>query len=144
VTHDPIAIFAAIAATCYASHQIADHVFGQTDNQAAHKADPGWTGWRHNLAHITAYHAVLAAMLTATIITLHLPVTATGITAGLLASATTHAILDRRWPVRWLLEHTGSTPFSRLNTGGLNGMYLADQALHYACLWITALLITRL
>jgi hypothetical protein len=31
---------------------------------------------------------------------------------------------------RWLLQHTGSPDFANLRTAGLNGMYLADQALH--------------
>jgi hypothetical protein len=144
VTHDPITTFGAITATLYAAHQVADHVFGQTDNQATHKADPGWTGWRHILCHVTAYHLVLAAMLTISIVFLDLPATVIGTTAGLLFSVITHAVLDRRWPVRWLLEHTGSKPFSRLASNGLNGMYLADQALHYGCLWISALLIAAL
>jgi hypothetical protein len=137
-------VFAAIAATLYAAHQLADHVLGQTDQQACKKAGPGINGWRHNAYHVGLYHTVMAAMLTVTIWLLHLPVTATGLTAGLGFSAVTHAILDRRWPVRWLLEHSGSTPFSRQAGHGINGMYLADQALHYACLWVSALLIAGL
>jgi hypothetical protein len=138
------ATFAAIAATLYAAHQVADHVFGQTDHQAAHKAAPGLTGWRNLSAHVGLYHLVLAAMLAATITLLDLTVTPGGIAAGLGFSAITHSLLDRRWPVRWLLEHTGSAPFSRQAGHGINGMYLADQALHYGCLWTSALLIAAL
>ncbi|MEV7227274.1 DUF3307 domain-containing protein [Polymorphospora sp. NPDC051019] len=141
---NPALAFAVFSATLFAAHQIADHVLGQTDNQASHKADPGLTGWRHILGHVLAYHLVMAVMVTVTIVALDVPVTATGIAAGLAFSAITHAFIDRRWPVRWLLEHTGSTPFSRLAGHGINGMYLADQALHYACLWISALLLARL
>jgi hypothetical protein len=64
--------------------------------------------------------------------------------AGFAWSAATHAVLDRRWPVRWLLQHTGSPDFAELRTAGLNGMYLADQALHSGALLVSALLITRL
>ncbi len=138
------ATFASIAATLYAAHQVADHVFGQTDRQAAGKAGDGWAGWRHNLCHVAAYHAVAAVMVAVAVVVLDVPVTATGAAAGLAVSAVSHAVLDRRWPVRWLLEHTGSTPFSRLAGGGLNGMYLADQALHYGCLWVAALLVATL
>jgi hypothetical protein len=140
---NPATVFAAIAVTLYAAHQLADHVLGQTDKQATHKAAPGWHGWRHILTHVGAYHTVMAAMLAVTIGALHLPVTAAGVTAGLTFSALTHAFLDRRWPVRWLLDHTGARSFARLADHGLNGAYLADQALHYTALWAAALLITR-
>lgn len=138
------ALFAAIAATLYAAHNLADHIFGQTDHQAAHKAEPGLAGWRHIAGHIGLYHLVMAVMITVASLALHLPVTALGVTAGLLFSALTHAVLDRRWPVRWLLDHTASPNFARLAGHGLNGAYLADQALHYGCLWVAALLITCL
>jgi hypothetical protein len=137
-------LFAAIAVTVYAAHQLADHVLGQTDRQAGTKAAPGWHGWRYNVCHIGQYHAVMTAMLATTIWVLDLPVTGVGLTAGIGFSAVTHALLDRRWPVRWLLEHTGAGQFSRQASHGINGMYLADQALHYACLWLSALLITGL
>jgi hypothetical protein len=137
-------VFAAIAATLYAAHQLADHVFGQTDRQAAHKAAKGWIGWRHNAYHVGLYHLVMAGMLLLTITVLDIPVTVIGFITGMAFSAITHAILDRRWPVRWLLEHTRSTPFSQQASHGINGMYLADQALHYGCLWVTALLIACL
>ncbi|MFI1202737.1 hypothetical protein ACH4VR_25395 [Streptomyces sp. NPDC020883] len=48
--------------------------------------------------------------------------------AGFVWSAATHAVLARRWPVRWLLQRTGSPAFAELRTAGLNGMNLADQA----------------
>ena len=117
------------------------HPTDQTDHQAATKAAPGWTGWRHNAYHVGLYHLVMTAMLLATVAVLDLPVTPAGLAAGIGLSAVTHAFLDRRWPVRWLLEHTRSKPFARMAGRGINGMYLADQALHYACLWACALLI---
>jgi hypothetical protein len=138
------ATFAAVAATLYAAHQLADHVLGQTDHQAANKAAAGWHGWRNDLAHVALYHLVMTVMLTVAVLLLDLPVTITGTLIGLGFSAATHALIDRRWPVRWLLEHTGSGPFSRLANHGLNGAYLADQALHYTALWIAALLIARI
>jgi hypothetical protein len=141
---NPAANFAAIAATLYAAHQLADHVFGQTDRQAEHKAADGWTGWRHNAAHVGLYHLVMTGMLLLMVAALDLQITTVGLLTGLGFSAVTHAILDRRWPVRWLLEHTGSVPFSRQAGHGINGMYLADQALHYGCLWVAALLIACL
>jgi hypothetical protein len=137
-------VFAATAATLYAAHQLADHVLGQSDQQATNKAAPGLTGWRNLIAHVVLYHLVVIAMLAAAVAALRLPVTVTGLTTGIAFSALTHGFLDRRWPVRWLLEHTGSAAFSRQAGHGINGMYLADQALHYTCLWIAALLIAAL
>jgi hypothetical protein len=113
-------------------HNLADHVLGQTDRQAAGKAAPGAeaiakgasrrAGWGACLSHVALYHLVLAIAWWA----LPLQLTLLGPLAGFAWSAVTHAFLDRRWPVRWLLEHTGSGPFSRLAARGISGMYLAD------------------
>jgi hypothetical protein len=139
----PALTFAVLAVTLYAAHQLADHVLGQTDDQAAHKADPGLSGWRHIAGHVGAYHLVMAVMVAIAAVALNLPVTAAGLVAGFAFSAITHAFLDRRWPVRWLLEHTGAADFADRQSP-ICGMYLADQSLHYACLWISALLMARL
>ncbi|MFY1703544.1 DUF3307 domain-containing protein [Micromonospora sp. WMMA1923] len=136
-------VFAVVAATFSAGHQVADHVFGQSDKQAAHKAAPGWDGWRHLLGHVLAYHLVVAGMLAVAIVALDLPVTVVGLVAGIGFSAVSHAILDRRWPVRWLLIHTGSPDFAD-RQAPICGMYLADQSLHAACLWVSALLVACL
>lgn len=135
-------VFAISMGTLIAAHQFADQII-QTDTDANSKADPGWDGWRHLLAHVGSYHLTALVMLLVTAAVLDVPVSATGVIAGLGFSAVTHAVLDRRWPVRWILEHTGSAAFAELKTP-LCGMYLADQALHYGCLWIAALLIACL
>ncbi|MEO3820982.1 DUF3307 domain-containing protein [Plantactinospora sp. B24E8] len=136
-------VFAVVLATFYAAHHLADHVFGQTDKQAAHKAAPGWEGWRHLLGHVGAYHLVVMVMLAITVVALDLPVTVAGLAAGVGFSAITHAFLDRRWPVRWILTHTGGAAFAD-RQAPICGMYLADQSLHSACLWVSALLIACL
>lgn len=136
-------VFAAVAVTLTAAHQVADHVTGQTDRQAANKAAPGWYGWRHLLGHVAAYHLTVGVMLTVTVIALGLPVTAAGVGSGLAFSAVTHAVLDRRWPVRWLLTRTGAAGFADLQQP-ICGMYLADQSLHHGCLWVSALLVACL
>ncbi|MFI1884870.1 hypothetical protein [Streptomyces jumonjinensis] len=46
--------------------------------------------------------------------------------------------------MRWLLQRTDSPAFADLRSAGLNGLYLADQALHSGALLVSALLITRL
>jgi hypothetical protein len=134
-------IFAAGLATMYAAHQVADHVFGQTDEDAANKAKPGTIGWNAIVSHVIKYHFCMAAMLAVTVFVLSLPVSFVGVFSCLMFSAVTHAILDRRWPVKWILEKTGSPEFAKMQQP-LCGMYLADQGLHWFCLWISALLLT--
>jgi hypothetical protein len=133
------AIFSVGLATMYSAHQVADHIFGQTDKMAAHKADPGRIGWSHLLEHVLAYHIIMFAMLLITSVLLSLPITLLGFLSAIAFSAISHAFLDRRWPVRWILENTGSPKFAKM-TNPICGMYLADQGLHYFCLWISAML----
>ncbi len=136
--------FAALAATLYAAHQIADHVLGQTDTQAALKATRSRRGWAALARHVTAYHTVMAVMVTIAWAMLDLDLSAVGLAAGLTVSVATHTVWDRRTPVRWVLEHTGARKFAAMADRGLNGMYLADQALHLACLWAAGLLAVTL
>ena len=139
---NPALVFAVVTAVLIPAHQFADHIV-QTDSDATHKADPGWAGWRHLLIHVATYHLTVAAMLAATLVLLDLPVSPLGLATGMAFSAITHALLDRRWPVRLILRLTGSAAFADRQTP-VCGMYLADQSLHYACLWTSALLIACL
>lgn len=138
------ATFAALLATAYAAHQLADHVIGQTDSQAAAKAAPGRAGWLALARHVGAYHLIQIVMVGLTVAVLGLPLSLPGALAGMAISAGTHLLWDRRTPVRWVLDHVGAPRFARLADHGLNGMYLADQALHVACLWAAALTVVAL
>lgn len=131
-------LFAVFIGVAICAHQVADHVFS-SDRQAENKAKPGRVGWSYLLQHVYIYHVTMFLMLLVTAVVLNLPVTILGVFASIMFSALTHAILDRRWPVKWILDHTGSTNFAKMQTP-YNGMYLADQGLHYFCLWISALL----
>ncbi|MEU6934418.1 hypothetical protein AB0A05_35425 [Streptomyces sp. NPDC046374] len=149
-----LATFGAVWAVLSVGHNLADHVIGQTGHQAAGKAAPSAAevadgvsprrGWSPCLGHIAQYHLVMAVMLALVWAVLPLQMSFTGLAAGLAVSAVTHAFCDRRWPVRWLLEHVGSKGFADLKAAGMNGMYLTDQALHQTALLVSALLITRL
>lgn len=132
---DRPATFAALLATAAAAHNLADHVLGQTDAQAAAKE----RDWAALARHVGAYHAVMATMVGLTVRGTGLRVSARGLAAGLVVSAGTHALWDRRAPVRWVLEHTGSAPFARQTGAGINGMYLSDQALHAGSIWLATL-----
>lgn len=132
------AVFSASFAALYAGHMVGDYV-AQTHRQSLGKGTPA--GWVKPMAgHLASYGAcqvlALAALL---VVGVHMPVWAAA--AGVAFSLATHGFIDRRWPVRWLLEHTGSKPFAELASHGMNGMHLADQALHIGCLFISALII---
>lgn len=160
---DPAA-FGAVLAALWAAHDLADHVIGQTDHQAAHKA----TSWSAMAGHVGLYHAVQVATLGALRGLCGVRPSWRRTLAGVLLSASTHALLDRRWPVVRALELTGSAGFARSNrtpTHGhgpvgfppdgpdglhddrgdrplpLHGPYLADQALHHTCLAVAAAVI---
>lgn len=153
--------YAVVLPTLLVAHNLGDHVTGQTDYQAAHKA----SSWRAMAGHIAGYHATLAAALGATCATTGVRPRWRSVLVGLAFSAATHAFLDRRWPVRRALELTGSPGFARSATlpvhhhgmyrtadgdvgsgdGAfplpLHGPYLADQAFHHGCLLVAALLV---
>ena len=136
-----LATFAATLPLLLVAHNLADHVTGQTHAQALTKAAPGRAGWAANLRHVAAYHVTLATLTALAWWLLPLHYTPLGAILAAAWSAGTHALLDRRWPVRWILTHTRKQGFADLNSGGLNGMYLADQALHHAALLISALML---
>lgn len=150
--HDPTStsradVFAALLGAALAGHQLADHVLGQTDAQAAGKA----TSWAALGRHVGQYHAVLTGVVALTVRTTRLPVTGRGLAAGLAVSVATHALWDRRTPVRWLMARTGSPVYAALTIptrpDGIPyepGVTAVDGALHVACLWAAALLTTAL
>ena len=123
-------------------HQVGDHVL-QSDDQAARKSQPGAPGWTAMAGHLLAYHLAVGAILALVAAVLHVPLTVTGVAAGLAFSAVTHAVLDRRHLVRAVLRATGSPGFAEQTTP-VCGMYVADQALHWLCLLISALLVATL
>jgi hypothetical protein len=140
-------VFATALAAMWAAHDFADHV-GQTDHQAACKARPepdaenppsGAVQARAMAGHVGTYQLTQAVSL------LVLPLAGLrpswrGLIAGQVFSAATHAFLDRRWPVKAILRRTGSPKFAELQAP-INGPYVADQALHHACLFVSALMI---
>lgn len=135
------ASFAAVFAAMFAAHHLGDHVV-QTDRQAANKALPGVRGWAAMTGHLFSYHVTMVLALLALRL-VDVPLTMLGCLAGVGFSIVTHGFLDRRWPVRWILEHTGSRAFAA-STAPLHGGYLADQSLHVAALFVSALLVVSI
>lgn len=138
-----ISRFAAVAATLTAMHHVGDFVL-QTDHQSARKpcaqdrltecSEP--ESWRALAAHVASYHAAQVAGLLIANRALGLKLRPGRVLAGVAISAATHAVIDRRWPVRWWMDNTGSAAF-RENGGAAH----VDQALHHTALWASALVI---
>jgi hypothetical protein len=114
-----------------AGHMLGDWVF-QTDHQAKNKT----TSWRANQAHVYTYHLTLLAALAYPL--RPCPPTLRLLVAFALSWAL-HSLIDRRWPVRWLVRVTGSPEFAQTTLGIL----AADQALHVATLAVMAAVIGR-
>jgi hypothetical protein len=130
-------VYAVLLPTLLAAHTVADHVI-QTDHQAATKA----TAWRGMAGHVGGYQATQAGAVAAICALTGVRLSWRHALAGWLLSGVTHAILDRRWPVRLILRSTRSPVFADMTTP-LHGQYLADQALHTGCLAVAAALMSR-
>jgi Protein of unknown function (DUF3307) len=112
------------------SHLLGDWV-AQSDWQATNKT----RSWAALAAHVAGYHLVMALLLL-------VPVLRDGWPAGkalavLAASAASHALIDRRWPVRALLRVAGSPGFASVEWG----VIAVDQALHLSILAMLAVLL---
>jgi hypothetical protein len=107
-----------------AAHLIGDWIV-QTDWQAANKADSWWAMFNH----MAGYHLTLGIAL------LVGDINATGWWKGLAIlgiSWATHSVIDRRWPVVWIMRHTRSEGFSELPWARM----VVDQVLHLSILLI--------
>jgi len=137
-TADTAAIAAITYAALFAGHHLGDHPL-QPRSAAVGKAAPGyqelargahpWRGWAWCVQHVLVYTAVQAACLT--LVTLVAPLSLVGVIGALTVSAATHAVIDRRWVVRWFLEAKGAHDWNE-------GPYLVDQSLHLAMLLVAA------
>jgi hypothetical protein len=112
------------------SHLVGDWVT-QSDWQAANKT----RSWAALAAHVGRYHLVMGLLL-------GVPVLRDGWPAWkalvvLSVSAASHALIDRRWPVRALLRAVGSQGFATLEWG----VIAVDQALHLSILAMLAVLL---
>lgn len=149
MTHDSLAAVGGVFAALYAAHLVADH-WVQTQHQADTKGAPGWRGRIACAGHVVTYTVTA-------VVALFLLAMATGwrpslpsLTLGLVVSAVTHYLADRRMPLRWLAEQTGSGRFYRLgvpraghddNPSLGTGAYVLDQSWHVWWLFVSAMVI---
>jgi ABC-type Fe3+ transport system permease subunit len=160
------AVFAAVFIALYIAHSVGDH-WVQTSHQAAHKGEndrtPGQSSRTGRIActlHVLGLTITTGIALAAVVLALDLPVTVTGVAAGLGIDAATHWWADRRSTLAWLAKVTGKTEFLSLGTpahpahpvtaeGGYaptlgTGAYALDQSFHHLFLGVAALLIAAL
>ena len=110
-----------------AGHLVGDWIV-QTDKQAANKT----TSWTAMGRHLLGYHLTLAGFAVFAIHTWPA-------FFALAISAATHGFIDRRWPVKWLMQVTGSAPFAETTWGVL----VVDQALHLSILCVLVACVAR-
>lgn len=129
---------AAAFVALYAAHQVGDHVV-QTNAEAAAKGSPTadklsagvhpWTGWSACLRHVGTYTLAQAAALA--LVRVAAPLSLTGCLAALAVSASSHAVIDRRWIVRLLIQAKRCQDWRE-------APYLLDQSLHAGALLVAA------
>jgi hypothetical protein len=113
-----------------AGHLLGDWV-AQTDWQATTKT----RSWAALAAHVTSYHLLMGTLLLLPVLRDGWP--ASNALLALTVSAATHAVIDRRWPVRALLRVTASPGFATVEWG----VIATDQALHLTILAMLAALL---
>jgi hypothetical protein len=111
-------------------HLLGDWV-AQTDWQATNKT----RSWAALTAHVASYHLIVGLLLLVPVARDGWPVGKALVT--LTVSAMTHAVIDRRWPVRALMRLAGSPGFATVEWG----VIAVDQALHLFILAMLALLL---
>jgi hypothetical protein len=134
------AITAVTFAALYAGHQLGDHVV-QSNSTAVAKGVPEpeqlaanvspWSGWGACLRHVGSYTSTQAAALA--LVWLAAPLEITGVAVALVVSASTHAVIDRRWIVRQLIRAKGCQDWPE-------APYFIDQSLHVGALLLAAVL----
>jgi len=107
---DP-AVFGAVLAVLWAAHDVGDHVV-QTDRQAVRKSWPGRDGAWALGGHVASYTVVQLVAVGALRWWAGVRPSWWRTVVAVAFSAGSHALLDRRWPVVWVLRHTGSADFA--------------------------------
>ncbi|SCL21360.1 Protein of unknown function [Micromonospora nigra] len=141
------ATFAAVFATLYVAHQVADH-WVQTQRQADCKGQPGWAGRIACAAHVATYTLTALITLATMVLATGLRLDPWGVGVGLTVSAVSHYVADRRTPLQRIAAALGSARFYALgaprpgrddNPSLGTGAYALDQSWHIGWLFVAAL-----
>lgn len=131
-------VFVTVWIAMFVGHGIGDRWF-QTDRQALTKGERTAAGRWACAAHCLTYTAATATLTAAVWLAFGLHITVLGFIAGQLVSAVTHFWADRRFTLRWLIEHFA--PWKRTYYDKVpGGAEHLDQTFHWFCLLIAALL----
>ena len=112
------------------AHLLGDWIL-QTNWQARNKQH----NWRAMISHVVVYHLVVLAVLV-----VRFGFWDGRVYAVVLGLAATHAFLDRRWPVEWLMKALGNA------TRNDSDRWLAvmfDQSIHILLLGLATLILSR-
>jgi hypothetical protein len=143
------AALAAVFIALFVAHQVADH-WVQTQHQADCKGLPGWPGRIACAAHVSTYALTALIFLLILTVTVDVDLNAGPVASGLVISAVTHYIADRRTPLKRLAALVGADRFYHLgiprpgrddNPSLGTGSYALDQSFHYLFLFVAALVI---
>ncbi|GAA2517958.1 DUF3307 domain-containing protein [Pilimelia columellifera] len=147
--HTELAAIGGVFAALFAAHQVGDY-WVQTDHQAVTKARPGWVGRLACATHVTTYTlTACVALVFLAAATGWRPDVDSAVT-GLLISAVSHYVADRRAVVAWLVEHANLARFYVLgaprpdrddNPTLGTGAHALDQSWHIGWLFLSALFI---
>ena len=130
--------FSVVFIALYAAHMVADH-WVQTQGQSDRKVLPGWVGRRSCAAHIGTYTLTAVVALGLLVWRTGLHLNPGPVLAGLVLSAASHYLADRRKPLRRLADRLGKSPVWLDQHGG---MYALDQSWHIGWLFLAALVIS--
>lgn len=128
-------MIATVFVALVAGHYAGDFLV-QTDHQSAHKAERSWRGVRAMYGHLIGYLACQSAALVLLQLS-GIKMPAPAAYAALAFSVITHGFIDRRWPVVWWGEHTGSAAFVAADNP-VHGRMHVDQAMHFVCMFLAA------
>ncbi|MGX1226891.1 DUF3307 domain-containing protein [Streptomyces ambofaciens] len=126
-------MFASLFVLLYVAHLAADYPL-QTDHQAAHKADHGHAGWRANAAHALTHVVACGVALMVASVVLDESAGTWASAVALLWIGTTHAVIDRRWPVARWMRFARQPKFAQHG-----GAAHVDQTAHLLVLAVAAL-----
>ncbi|MFD4933349.1 DUF3307 domain-containing protein [Streptomyces virginiae] len=126
-------MFATLFILLYVAHLVSDYAL-QTDHQSELKAQRTRAGWLANLSHAGTHVLVSAAALGAAVAVLDTPLTLPAAAGILVWVGLSHGFIDRRWPIRWWMDNTGSAAFAQRG-----GAAFVDQTAHITALLLAAL-----
>lgn len=112
------------------AHLLGDWLL-QTEWQAKNKS----SSWRARWSHVAVYHIVILAVL---VVRFGMQDPRVYITVGILAIS--HAFLDRRWPVLWLMK---TLRISVNNTPERWLIVMIDQSIHILLLGLASLVLSN-